>query len=351
MMLNVAEKTENQTLTENFEVICNNGTSYNCHAGDTLLTGALRARLGLAYECNAGGCGSCKVILESGEVEDRMPHATGIKERERQRGKILACQCVPKSPCSISFKEDAESIPIIVPKLQEAIFLGSRQITHDLREFSFKVAEKMSFIAGQYALLSLPGMFDVRSYSMSNLENDEGIVQFIIRRVTGGTSTEILFDKLEPGEKCQIDGPYSSAYLRNDNSRPIICIAGGSGLAPMLSVIRGALASRVHVHSDLYFYYGGREPKDIFDRALFEELKDNPRIHLVTSVSCEFNETTEWQGQRGFIHECVEKDLANRFQESEFYIAGPPPMVDAVRRMLLLQHQVPAERLHYDRFF
>ncbi|MDR5749040.1 2Fe-2S iron-sulfur cluster-binding protein [Caballeronia sp. LZ029] len=334
------------------EISCKDGKSFFCDEGDTILSAALRSGIGLAYECNAGGCGSCKVLLESGDVFDMQPDAPGIKPRERERGKVLACQCKPTGPCAVSFKEDEECIPKIAPRIATATFVGSRAVTHDLREFTFRVSGGMNFIAGQYALLSLPGVNGRRSYSMSNLANEDGIVQFMIRRVPNGKATKVLFEDLQEGADCVIDGPYSSAFLREDTTREIVCIAGGSGLAPMVSVVRGALASSALENVRVHLYYGGREPKDIFSLDLFDELAAaQHRLEFVPACSCAPELLEDWTGERGFVHDCVAKNLADKFANCEFYMAGPPPMVDAVRRMLLLEHSVAAERVHYDRFF
>lgn len=328
------------------------GGFYHCEEGDTLLSGALRAGIGLAYECNAGECGSCKVTLLDGQVRDLKPEAGGIKRRDREKGKLLACQCVPQGPCTLSFTENGEARPIIRPTRKKAVLRKVEPITHDLWEFTFQTAQAADFLPGQYVLLRLPGMDGCRSYSMSNLPNAEGIWQFQIRRTPGGAATGILFDRMQTGEACEIDGPYSSAYLRKDVSRDIVCIAGGSGLAPMLSVVRGALAEPALRDAGVHLFYGGREPPDIFALDRFDDLaRQAHRIRFMPAVSCGDEALAGWQGERGYIHECVARAMRGRFQDCEFYMAGPPPMVEAARRMLILEQGVPTDRIHYDRFF
>jgi len=327
------------------------GGSFPCEQGDTILSGALRAGVGMAYECNAGECGSCKVTLVSGEVHDLKPEAGGLRPRERERGKILACQCVPQGPCTVSFREDAEAVPRISPAIRQAWFVRSEPITHDIWEFTFQTAGSAEFLPGQYALLKLPGMSERRSYSMSNLPNSDGIWQFQIRRVPGGAATGILFERMAEGDVCTLDGPYSNAYLR-DATRGIVCIAGGSGLAPMLSIVRGALAQPALKDVDIHLFYGGRQPRDLFTLDRFVDLAPHARrLNFIPAVSCEGDALDGWSGERGYIHDCVGRLMGDRFQNSEFYMAGPPPMVEAVRRLLILEKGVATERIHYDRFF
>jgi len=328
------------------------GGAFHCEHGDTLLSGALRAGVGISYECNAGECGSCKVTLVSGEVRDLRPEAGGIRPRERERGKVLACQCIPQGPCTVSFKEDADAAPRVTPEVRRAKYLGYQHVTHDIWEFTFQTSNPAEFIPGQYALLTLPGMSERRSYSMSNLPNSDGIWQFQIRRVPNGAATGILFEKMREGDICTLDGPYSNAYLRDDTPRDIVCIAGGSGLAPMLSVVRGALIQPKLKEVGIHLFYGGRQPRDLFTLDRFADLAPHrERINFIPAVSCDDDALGEWAGERGFIHDCVGRRLQDRFQGCEFYMAGPPPMVEAVRRMLILEQSVATERIHYDRFF
>lgn len=327
------------------------GGFFSCEQGDTVLSGALRAGVGLAYECNAGECGSCKVTLVSGEARDLRPDAGGIRPRDRERGKVLACQCVPEGPCTVSFREDPEAVPPIRPAVRRARLVRSEPITHDIWEFTFQTSGAAEFLPGQYALLTLPGMSERRSYSMSNLPNPEGIWQFQIRRVPGGAATEILFERMAHGEICTLDGPYSNAYLR-EVPRDIVCIAGGSGLAPMLSIVRGALEQPALGNVGIHLFYGGRRPRDLFTLDRFADLaRHGQRINFIPAVSCEDDALDGWSGERGYIHDCVGRLMNGRFGDCEFYMAGPPPMVEAARRLLILEQGVATERIHYDRFF
>jgi toluene monooxygenase electron transfer component len=334
-------------------VTWNDTGSFSCVPEDTLLAAALRAGVGLPYECNAGGCGSCKVVLLDGQVNDLRPDAPGIKLRERERGKILACQCVPEGDCKIAFNEDVECRPVIKPKRRAVTLVSYRDITRDIREFCFVGEQQAEFLAGQYALLHIPGIGGTRSYSMSNTANEEGIWEFQIKRVPGGAGSGWLFDQMREGAIIELDGPYSSAFLREETKRSIVCIAGGSGLAPMVSVIRGALQSPKLLGVDIHLFYGGREPVDMFQLADFDDLSSaGSRLEITQVLSVgESEDARLWSGERGFVHECVGRLLRGRFSDAEFYLAGPPPMVEAVRRMLVLDEQVPIERVHYDRFF
>jgi toluene monooxygenase electron transfer component len=326
---------------------------FSCTPHETLLSAALRAGIGMPYECSSGGCGSCKIALLDGEVLDLHPAAPGINPRDKARGKRLACQTVPRSDCSIGFKEDSACVARVRPQAIRTRFVGARALTHDLTEYQFQGGAPADFLPGQYALLTLPGVAGSRSYSMSNLANPEGIWEFQIKRVPNGSATAYLFDRMLPDTEIGLDGPYGNGYLRDDVARDVVCIAGGSGLAPMVSVVRGALRSAALRRANVQLFYGAREPHDMLDASSLPDLFAPTARFSVTQVMSlgQSDAAQAWQGERGLVHECAGRRLQGRLSECEFYLAGPPPMVDAVRRMLVLEQHVPVERIHYDRFF
>ena len=186
---------------------------------------------------------------------------------------------------------------------------------------------------------------------MSNLPNADGILEFVIRKVPGGQMTNRLFAAAR-GTPVLIDAPYGMAHLRADSPRDVLCVGGGSGLAPMLSILRGLL-QRENRPQRIDFYYGARGPADLITPSAFPDLaqgKDRFRFVPVLSDRPAAH-AAGWQGRVGFVHEAVAEDLAPVLREREIYFAGPPPMAEAMQRMLMLEHQVPFEQIHYDRFF
>jgi toluene monooxygenase electron transfer component len=218
------------------------GPDYRCEAEDTLLRAGLRAGLGMPYECNAGSCGTCKVELLEGQITSLRPDAPGLGERDRAKNRVLACQARPGTDCRIKVRLRPENVPLHRPARFRATLTGVRDLTHDMREFTFSAKDSPGFLPGQYALFYLPGLAAARTYSMSNIDDGSGRWQFIVRRVPGGTGTVTLFDKVAVGDEIMLDGPYGLAYLRPESPRDLVLIGGGSGLAPMLSLARGAVA-------------------------------------------------------------------------------------------------------------
>lgn len=327
--------------------------SFECGERDTLLTAALRAGIGLPYECNSGGCGSCKIDLVDGVLQVLRPDAPGMKPRDWERGKRLACQSRASGACTIRFREDVRYIPTILPRRMQARLVARQALTHDLTEFSLVAEGEARFLPGQYALMHLPGVAGPRAYSMSNIANREARWEFQIKRVPHGAATALLFDGLEIGAEIALEAPFSIAHLRPEITRDIVCIAGGSGLAPMLSITRGVLAEPAMSSRRVHFFYGGREPDDIVPLERLGVLcGPGTRICFVPVISDGRSEAaTSWIGDRGFVHEAVSTRLNAPAGSYEYYLAGPPPMVEAARRMLVLEKSVPIEQVHYDRFF
>lgn len=324
-------------------------SSFSCAVNDTILRAGLRHGFGLAYECNTGACGSCKFDLLEGEVLDLYPEASGLRAKEREKGKRLACQCIPKTHCRIKIRVGDQYKSPVTPARFRARLASYRAITPDMGLISFESDRAAEFVAGQYAMLTLGGEGKTRAYSMSNTANAEGVWEFIIRAVPGGAVSP-LFSGLREGDEIEIDGPFGVAYFRPELERPVVGIAGGSGLAPVLSIMRAAGRDRAFSQA-LHVFYGGRGPEDIPDiPGLLGEVASEVSYYPAVSMP-ELAEQQGWNGDTGFVHELLPVKLAQPLAEFEYYMAGPPAMIEAVVRMLVVEHKVPMEQIHFDRFF
>ena len=329
-----------------------NGPDFGCADDDTLLRSALRAGLGMPYECNAGSCGTCKVELLEGQVTSLRPDAPGLGERDRLKNRVLACQSRPGSDCRIKVRLRPENVPVHRPARFTATLTAVRDLTHDMREFTFKAERAPGFLPGQYALFYLPGLEAPRTYSMSNVDDGGGTWQFIVRRVPGGTGTVTLFDKVAIGSQITLDGPYGLAYLRADSPRDLVLIGGGSGLAPMLSLARGAVAEPALAGRNIHLFYGARTRRDLAGVAELEALPGyGKRLTFTPVLSHHGDDSVEtWEGAKGFVHEIARDFVGERWPQFEYYFAGPPPMAEAVQKMLI-EKRVPYPQVHFDSFY
>lgn len=321
---------------------------FDCGEDDTILRAALRAGIGMPYSCNVGSCGNCRFQLVEGAVEHRRKDAPAYTDRDRKRGRWLGCQAVPQEDCVVSFREDPNAVPTYRPVRRRGTLLDRQMLNHDMGEFAVRIDGDPDFLPGQYALLGLDGVEGERVYSMCNLPDEGDVWRFQIKRVPGGAATTRLFDVLAPGDGFAVDGPYGTAFLHDDNPRDVVLIAGGSGLSPMVSIARGALASPLHPDRQLHFFFGGRGPRDLSAGDFLTEITD-PRFHYHRAIS-DASIADGWSGAQGFIHEIADVTLGDHLPACEIYFAGPPAMAAAIQQAMRTRG-VPAEQLHFDEFY
>ena len=321
------------------------------HGDDTLLRAALRAGHGIPYECNAGGCGSCRIQVLDGEVAHLWPDAPGLSDRDRRRGRLLACQTSARSDVTIAVRTSQEYTAGPPPRRHDAELVEVEPVTHDMRRVVLRTDAPADFLPGQYVSVWVPGVDAPRNYSMANLANADGLWEIVVRRVTGGAATGTLFDTTGIGDRVEIDGPFGLATLRTDADRDIVCVAGGSGLAPMLSIARGASAAGLLRTHRLHFFYGARTPSDVCGGAELAQLgASGIEFHPVVSTPAD-EHGEPWAGATGFVHTAACTALADRLRDLEWYCAGPPPMTQALQSELVLERDVPVGQIHFDRFF
>lgn len=328
-------------------------TDYTCADDDTVLRAALRAGLGFPYECNVGSCGNCQFELVEGEVVHERADSPAWNDRLKSRNRWLGCQARPKGDCTIKVNLRDHYVPHDRPNRTAAKLTGITDLTHDIREFRLTLATPNAFLPGQYALLSVPGLEGGRAYSMSNTTSDGREWHFQIKKVPNGACTTRLFDIVQVGDEIGIDGPYGMAYLREDAPRDVLCIAGGSGLSPMISITRGFAASAKLADRHLHFVYGGRRVRDICGEAILKELRgygERIRYYPVISDAAADPEGATWQGLTGFAHEAAKALAGEKLKDHEIYFAGPPMMADAVMKMLV-EAKVPPAQIHFDQFY
>ena len=327
-------------------------TAYECPDDDTILRAALRSGLGFPYECNVGSCGNCRFELISGEVVHQRAAAPAWSDRDRQRNRYLGCQARPLGDCRIKVHLQDHYRSKHLPKRTAAELVEAADVTHDIREFRFRLADPARFLPGQYALFYLPGVEGARAYSMCNVSADGQEWHFLIKRVPRGAGTAQLFDAIGRGDSVAVDGPYGMAYLREDAPRDILCLAGGSGLSPMISITRAAAQSQALAGREIHFVYGGRAARDICGEPLLRDLPGfGTRIHY-HPVASRPEETPgdPWHGRSGLVHELTREMYGHKLSDYEIYFAGPPAMAKAVQAMLY-ELKAPPAQAHFDQFY
>ncbi len=317
------------------------GESFACGPGETILRAGLRAGFALPYECASGSCSSCKGRLLEGEVDSLWPEASGLSDRDRRKGaRILCCQALPRGDCVVQLRRaDAADEP--APEAFTATVEALERLNRDVMFMRGRPDRARAFLPGQFVLLQLPSG-QRRAFSMAN--TDPETLDFIIKEKPGGHASRYLFDELSTGDRVSLEGPYGRAYLRTPLVRDIICVAGGSGLAPVLSVVRGALAQPEARAIRLFFGVNGVD--DLFMIDTLETLAaDHDRLSLTLAVRDGAPGT-----ETGLVGDIMLAAL-DGLSESDLYMAGPPGLIDALLRPVMRSEKIAPDRIFFDRFY
>lgn len=310
--------------------------------GRTILQAALDAGIAYPHSCRSGRCGACKSRLLSGHVELARHSPFALSEEERAGGFILACRATPTQDVTVEWLDETfDAEPAVA---QEAEVAAIDRMTHDILAIRLRLADRAGFrfAAGQYLSLSVPDA-PPRNYSMAS-RPDEELVELHVRAVPGGRTSSRIHAALAQGDNVRIEGPAGSAYLREAHGGPIVALAGGSGLAPIKSIVETAL--HAGLDQPIHVYFGARAERDLYLVEHFRALERRfPNLTFVPVLSRMASDA--WRG--GFVSDALAADFRD-LAGAKAYVAGPPAMVDATMAVLVARG-VPADDIHADVFF
>lgn len=324
--------------------LLNIGRTIEVQDGQTILSAAMSAGVDFPHGCKSGRCGSCKSRIAAGEVEHLEHSRFALPQDERANGLALACRAVPKGPVSVAWLADEDGAAAHPVRELEAEVVGIEDLTHDIRGLRLKLdGPPLRFSAGQFASLSVPGV-PQRDYSMANAQGVEEL-EFQIRRVPNGATSSAIHDRLQVGDRLRLIGPRGSAHLRTGHTGPILAAAGGSGLAPILSILESAVAHGMR--QPIRVYVGGRDERDLY---ALDRLADLARRHGDMTVTPVLSAPTAQTRHRiGYVHAAVRSDLKD-LDGWACYTAGPPAMIDALTEVVL-DLGLRRNDIHADVFF
>ena len=338
------------------------GQEFLAETNETVLAAALRQGHALAYSCRNGSCATCKSRLISGSVDYGSYDEAALSTEEKASGKVLLCQAVPRSDLVVEARElaAASHIPI---RLLPARVAQLERAAEDVMIVRLKLAAgtRLEFLAGQYIDILLKEN-KRRSFSLANAPQHDEFLELHIRHVPNGFFTTQVFTSLKERDLLRFQGPLGTFFLRTDDpgrasaargrtpgaaeDRPIILVAGGTGFAPMKSIIEDALArgdSR-----PMHLYWGVRARGDLYRHALAESWQASRPGFRYTPVLSEPAAEDQWSGRRGWVHEAVIADYPD-LSGAEVYASGPPAMIHALKKAVR-EHGLPDDQLYYDSF-
>src|SRR5882724_861603 len=240
-------------------VTARSGTcEFECEPGEKILHAGLRSGVELPYECGTGTCGTCKAKLVSGRVESEWPDAPGIRYLKGP-AELLMCQCLAREDCALEvgvLKTREADTPL--PGALGGEVRGRRRLTHDVAAFDVDLDRPLDFDAGQFALLSIPGIAGARAYSMVNFERSARRLSFVVKKKPGGAVSEWLLGDGVEGTRLGLFAPLGHATFQPGLPKHVLCIAGGSGIAGMMSILQRAGEASHFAGWDGDVYFGVR---------------------------------------------------------------------------------------------
>src|SRR5438309_1446147 len=328
------------------------GIEIEVNEDETVLNAAFRQGVSLTHGCREGQCSACKSFLLDGDIEMEKYSTFALPEYESEEGYVLLCRCHAYSDLEvelINYDEDIIRLGIPVESFRTVVE-AIEPLTHDIKRLVLKLAEpskKMRFNAGQYTSLRIPESEEYRAYSMANTPRSSDRLEFIIKVFPGGLFSGLLEGGITVGQEMEAKGPYGVFRLREKSDSDIICVGGGSGMAPIWSLLND-MAERGIKRKATYFY-GARTQKDLFYLDLLQQLEDRlPGFRFVPALSMATAEA-EWSGETGLTTEVRERNLEPGQIETQAYLCGPPPMIDAAIPVLI-RKGISEDRIFFDKF-
>ncbi len=379
--------------------LANSHRSFSVAPEQSVLDAALDASLNVPHACKGGNCGACRARLLQGEVHYPHGRPLGLSDAEVAEGLVLLCQARAMGDLSIETFEVRTPEQAVIKRLPARIERAV-PLAHDVMGLILRlpVAETFSFEAGQYIDILLPGGRR-RSFSIASPPEDSQLLELHVRRAPGGAFTDPLF-AVDPQRKLlTIEGPRGHFVYRTRAAMPgaevpgrampgaevpgrampgaevpgrampgnwvpgtampgtadgaasaaaadppMLMIGGGTGIAPLLSMLRHVVLNRIE--RDIAVYWGVRSERDLYAHAVLEDLVRGAARIRYTAVLSE--PSPAWAGRRGWVHEAALGDIGD-LSAYEVYAAGPPAMIEAVRRDFGPRGVDPG-RLSYDAF-
>lgn len=320
---------------------------FGCAPGRSVLEAAAEAGMALPASCRRGTCGSCAATVTDGAYELGSHSPAALPEEQRKNGGTLLCRTSPRGPLSVALPYPGSRILYGGIPVRESTVTALETVARDTVRLELRLTEEAGldcqFEAGQFMELQAPGTETTRAYSPANTGNWEGRMEFFIRLRPGGVFSTYLRDRARPGDRITVRGPQGAFGLQETGLRPRWFVAGGTGLAPVLSMLRHMAEWQEPQRARLFF--GVNEPEDVFGTAEIEAVA--AELPGFTYDLC------VWRRAPGGVSatpvDLVSERLAAGEEDPDLYLCGPPPMVDAVVRAATAAG-VPAERIFRERF-
>ncbi|MDP2938911.1 MAG: FAD-binding oxidoreductase [Candidatus Omnitrophota bacterium] len=326
------------------KILINKEKILTVQGGNTLLNYFADNKIFIPSACGGKAtCGYCKIEVLSGGGNILPTEEVFIPRKEKLKGIRLACQVKVKNDIEVLIDEN-----LLAAKEYNVTVLQIQDFTHDIKYILLRLDEpqKIEFKAGQYVQFKVPETDEFRAYSIASSPLQNGQLELIVRFVPGGLCSTYIHEVLDVNDKIILTGPFGDFYLREDSMRDIVCIGGGCGMAPIRSIL--LYLKEKGMNRRATYFFGARRSRDLFfTEELFQLEKEFPNFKYIPALS-EPKPEDNWHGETGLITQVVERFL-NSNGNTEAYLCGPPPMIDASIK-ILTQKGVKEFHIYYDKF-
>lgn len=326
------------------ELTINDKKKITVEDDDTLLNILSKNKIFIPSACGGKAtCGLCKCVVTQGGGEIRSTELSFIKPEDVERGVRLSCQVKVRESMNIEIPDS-----MLTASEYKTVIDEVKDLTYDIKliRFRFISPATMDFKPGQYAQLKVPGIDVIRAYSIASDPAVKDSIEMIIRYVPNGAATTFVFKALQKGDKVNITGPYGTFFLQEDSERDIVMVAGGSGKAPIRSILYRLRA--MGMTRKVRYFFGARAVRDLYYTEELRELeKEFPNFQYIPALSASMPEDN-WDGEIGLITDVLDR-LSGDISESEAYLCGSPGMIDACIKVLK-KNGVRDENVYYDKF-
>ena len=318
-------------------VITYQDNHYNAKEDESVLDTLLRNDIDIPYSCKAGVCHVCVMHCEQGTCPDNA--TDGLEDKLIKHGFFLACKCNPSDDLTVCIADESRIF-------NHAVVVEKDYLSDSVCRLKLKTGAKLHYRAGQYLNIRSPNG-QIRSYSLASLANHDEFMELQIKRMKNGVVSNWLFSDVSAGETLEFQGPFGEChYQHGDINVSMLMIGTGTGLAPLVGILRDAIEKGHKGRIDLY--HGVRDPGDLY---LDRELRAIASAHAnIQYFPCVTSKNTEDQED---VHHGRAADLAltnhKDLNDHTIYLCGSPAMVTSSREQACLQG-ADNHRIHTDPF-
>lgn len=330
------------------KITINDEKELTVEGGSSLLSVLAEESIFIPSACGGrGSCGFCKAKVLNGGGPVLPTEKPFLSKDELNDNYRLTCQIKVKNDIEMEIPDELFNIKRFKAKVTKIV-----DQTHDIKEITLKLVEpeKIKFKAGQYIQLETPkykgnNQKVSRAYSISSKPEDDNIIQLIIRKVPDGICTTWVHEYMKEGDEVYFVGPFGDFYIR-DTATDMIFIAGGSGKAPIKSMIEHLQQKKSERR--MVYFFGARTKKDLYLTEEFMKMEDKLKDFSYIPVLSQPSENSDWKGKTGYIPKYLDEYIKDA-DKTEAYLCGSPKMIAAVEKSLK-KLGIKDNNIYYDSF-